>query len=158
MDRRKFLNWVGLGALATSLPVAIAACQSETPTSESDTAPSDAEGSLGVGETRDDGSYVIGTVSELDDAGFLKGRPAFASGSVIVVKSPDSPDTLFAVDDLCTHQGCSVDWEASDPGFTCACHGSAFAVDGAVTSGPATEPLPTYSAMVDGDVVVVQPS
>ncbi|MFM5891932.1 MAG: cytochrome B6, partial [Dolichospermum sp.] len=30
MKRRDFINWVGLGFLASSLPVAIAACSPET--------------------------------------------------------------------------------------------------------------------------------
>ncbi|MEM1370220.1 MAG: hypothetical protein AAGG02_19895 [Cyanobacteria bacterium P01_H01_bin.15] len=33
MDRRNFLNWMGVGAFASSLPVILAACQgSDTPT------------------------------------------------------------------------------------------------------------------------------
>ena len=33
MKRRDFINWVGLGCLASSLPVAIAACSPESKTS-----------------------------------------------------------------------------------------------------------------------------
>lgn len=156
MDRRKFLNWVGVGALATSLPVAIAACQSEAPeTTSSESADPD---SSGGGETRADGAFVMGTVSDLDSQGFLQGRPSFASGAVLVVRDPANPNTLFAVDSMCTHQGCSVDWEGADAGFACGCHGSAFAADGSVTNGPATEPLATFTAQIDGDNVIVLPT
>lgn len=37
MKRRDFIHWVGLGWLATSLPIAIAACSPEAPTSKSAT-------------------------------------------------------------------------------------------------------------------------
>ncbi|MEM9446926.1 MAG: Rieske (2Fe-2S) protein [Cyanobacteria bacterium P01_E01_bin.6] len=160
MDRRKFLNWVGLGALATSLPVAIAACQSES-SSPADTAsdsPESSAASSEVGTVRPDGSFVVGTVADLDENGVLKGRPAFSSGAVLVIRAPDAADTLYVVDSLCTHQGCSVDWESSASEFACPCHGSTFSADGSVTTGPATDPLATFQATIDGELVLVQPS
>ncbi len=39
----------------------------------------------------------------------------------------------------CTHLGCVL--ETSDDGFLCPCHGSAFARNGQVRSGPAPRPL-----------------
>ena len=158
MDRRAFLNWIGVGALASSLPVAIAACQSET--TQSDSLPSDTSESTEssrVGEILEDGSFVIGSVADLDSNGFLTGRPSFATGAVIVVRDPANPETLYAVDSFCPHQGCSVAWENAASGFICPCHGSAFAADGSLTNGPATEPLATFTTNIDGDDVTVQP-
>lgn len=158
MDRREFLNWIGVGAVASSLPVAIAACQSETTQSDtSSSETSESTGSSRVGEILEDGSFVIGSVSDLDSTGFLTGRPAFATGSVIVVRDPVNTDTIYAVDSFCPHQGCSVAWENSASGFICPCHGSAFAADGSLTNGPATDPLETFTTSIDGDDVTVQP-
>ena len=42
MDRREFLNWVGVGVLASSLPAALVACQgsdTSTETTPPETAP-----------------------------------------------------------------------------------------------------------------------
>ena len=39
MNRREFLMWVGVGGVASSLPIAIAACSPQTKKSESPTSP-----------------------------------------------------------------------------------------------------------------------
>ena len=61
---------------------------------------------------------------------------------------------LFAVDDICTHQGCSVELFGKE--LACPCHGSAFtAADGKVVNGPATRSLKSYPVSdVDGNIVI----
>ena len=46
---------------------------------------------------------------------------------------------VWAVSTVCTHLGCLVKREAN--GFACPCHGSRFALDGAVEKGPAPKAL-----------------
>jgi Rieske Fe-S protein len=61
---------------------------------------------------------------------------------------------LSAINATCTHLGCLI--KQSSVGFECPCHGSRFTPNGAVTNGPATQPL-TYSALaieVEGKVVL----
>ncbi|MGB3493469.1 MAG: ubiquinol-cytochrome c reductase iron-sulfur subunit [Elainellaceae cyanobacterium] len=149
MKRREFINWVGLGVLASSLPVAIAACQPTDPASDStseDAATSDTP--------REDGFAEIGTVAELDDAGVISDK-TFQGEQVLVIRDPGNPETVLAVSSLCTHQGCSVEWRDSNQ-FFCPCHSSAFSPDGSVTAGPATEPLPVFEAKIESDVVLVK--
>ena len=74
MNRRAFLNWVGVGWLASSLPVAIAACASQTTPAQSPS-PS-AKG----------GFKSVGTVAQLSKSNQLlnKNSPV---GAVLVVRT-----------------------------------------------------------------------
>lgn len=50
---------------------------------------------------------------------------------------------------ICTHAGCSVAFNATTSRFRCPCHGSQFATDGTVFTGPATANLATFSNTFD---------
>jgi Rieske Fe-S protein len=47
---------------------------------------------------------------------------------------------------VCTHLGCTVQWNATEQCWDCPCHGSHFAPDGAVLNGPAISPLEAAEA------------
>lgn len=139
MNRRAFINWVGVGWLASSLPVAIAACSSQTTQAES---------------TNNKGGFkTVGTVAQLDkDSQLLnKNSPV---GAVLVVRT-NSGSKLSAVNPSCTHAGCPVGWQAKSQKFVCPCHGSEFGTDGKVLKGPASKPLKTYQAKIEGNSVLV---
>ena len=153
MKRREFMNWVGLGFLASSLPVVIAACQSSESDSKSGAEEPKAEKI--DKKPRADGFAAVGTVDELDKNGVLSDK-SFSPTAIAVIRDPADSAAVLAVGSMCTHQGCSVKWEAADGAFACPCHGSKFKPNGSVTSGPATEPLPTFDAIIDGDLVLVQ--
>ncbi|WP_422649925.1 FAD-dependent oxidoreductase [Cupriavidus sp. H18C1] len=53
----------------------------------------------------------------------------------------DPAGRLFAVSPVCTHMKCIVHWNAVEMSWDCPCHGSRFAPDGSVLSGPALAPL-----------------
>lgn len=63
------------------------------------------------------------------------------SGTKPVAVSRASDGALRAVDAICTHLGCLVSWNDAETSWDCPCHGSRFADDGAVVTGPATRPL-----------------
>jgi Rieske Fe-S protein len=70
----------------------------------------------------------------------------------IVVTQPEEGD-FKAFSAVCTHAGCIVS-SVSDETIDCACHGSRFRItDGAVTKGPATEPLPAEEIIVAGNSI-----
>ncbi|MBW4453672.1 MAG: Rieske (2Fe-2S) protein [Nostoc indistinguendum CM1-VF10] len=137
MKRRDFINWVGLGGIASSLPIAIAACSSGTNSATGDW-------------------QTVGTSAELDKTGQLlaKNSPA---GPVLVVGTSKGAN-LTAVNPTCPHANCTVAWQVEAKKFACPCHGSEFGIDGKVQKGPATEALKTYAAKIEGNSVVVKPS
>jgi cytochrome b6-f complex iron-sulfur subunit len=135
MDRRTFLSWVGLGWLATSLPVALAAFSFDKRQSAM---------------AASDDFKVVGTVSQLKSQGQIK------KGDVVVVADPNQKGKVLAVNPTCSHQGCPVEWQAKDTVFLCKCHNSKFAANGDVLRGPATAPLTTYETKIDGDKILVK--
>jgi 3-phenylpropionate/trans-cinnamate dioxygenase ferredoxin subunit len=66
--------------------------------------------------------------------------------------------SFYAVDDTCTHQGCSLATGYLDgTTVTCLCHSSEFDVTtGAVLSGPAEDPLASYPVRIEGDDLQVE--
>ncbi len=152
MKRRDFLSWVGLGWLASSLPVAIAACSPQGGETTSGSSPS----SLSRPSIPADpsGFKPVDTVPALDKAGFLKadidGKP------VVVIRDPVNKGKILALSSVCTHKGCLVDWKANEKQFVCPCHQSDFAPNGKVLEGPAEKPLPVYQVKVDGSTILVK--
>ncbi|MGF1480136.1 MAG: ubiquinol-cytochrome c reductase iron-sulfur subunit [Cyanophyceae cyanobacterium] len=148
MNRREFLGWISVGMLASSLPVVLAACNSNTPEADTEAATT-AEIDTSV---REDGFQAVGTVEELETDGSVIDKMA----DVLVVRT--SEDELVAVNPLCTHQGCTVDWETDAAAFVCPCHGSKFGPTGEVLSGPAQKPLSSYEAKIEDNLVLAKVS
>jgi cytochrome b6-f complex iron-sulfur subunit len=140
IKRREFTNLLGLGLLASSLPVTIAACQSAP---SSSTSP-------------EDGEFVaIGTVAALDTEGVLANSD-LQGNNLAVIRDPNAPESVIAVSAVCTHSGCTVPWNAEQGVFACPCHGGRFNPDGTVAGGPPPRPLTTFEAKIDGDQVLVR--
>ncbi len=151
MDRRTFLNWVGLGAVATSLPIALAACDSDTDLQTNETP---AETSSTATESAASDFVAVGAVADLEGGGTIANEKfAGGSGKLIVFKDGDN---VVALDAKCNHAGCAVDWDGTE--LICPCHDSKFSADGSLISGPATEGLNSFEAKVEGDQVLVKTS
>ena len=64
---------------------------------------------------------------------------------------------IYALRSTCTHRACLVVPDTSD--LRCPCHGSRFELDGTVTKGPATRPLPHYAIVrAEGGRLIVDKS
>jgi Rieske Fe-S protein len=63
----------------------------------------------------------------------------------------DVDGAVRAYSRICTHEGCSVGYDAGAQALICPCHGSRFDPndDGAVLQGPARTPLPRVEVVVD---------
>jgi cytochrome b6-f complex iron-sulfur subunit len=96
------------------------------------------------------------------------GSPAYAAlgspGGAVLVEAPWdniivlrlSETAVAALSAFCTHQGCTVGFNAAQGVLVCPCHGAVFATPaGTVLRGPAREPLRTYSATLSGNQILI---
>ena len=163
MDRREFLSWAGVGWLAASLPVALAAVSpSKSSSAQSvdeiasedldvplpDTMP-DETWDAGVPIASTDGFVPLGTLTDLNTKGSL------SKGKIVVVRDSNRNEVV-AVNPTCTHQGCRVAWRKARQQFACPCHGSRFGSDGRVLGGPAPAPLKRWPVKVEGETIFVK--
>ncbi|MGH2380444.1 MAG: Rieske (2Fe-2S) protein [Candidatus Limnocylindria bacterium] len=74
------------------------------------------------------------------------------------VNVANSDGRLYAFDDTCTHQGCSLaNGNLQGTTVTCACHGSQFDVtSGAVLRGPAQRPVRSRAVQVEGEDLLTE--
>lgn len=89
----------------------------------------------------------------------LSELPVGGSKSIIYGGTPAivlrTPESLKAFSLICTHLGCTVEWQTGENNFYCPCHDGRFDQFGEVISGPPPLPLEAYPVkIVDGNVVV----
>ena len=138
MKRRKFLNWVGIGLLASYFPVALAAC-------------TDADSNTAATTSETNGKFAnLGTTEELQQAGYLLNKEL----KVIVIRN--SNNELSALNPVCTHQGCIVEWSQDANTLVCPCHNAKYAPNGEVLAAPAPAPLATYQVKEENGEIMVR--
>jgi nitrite reductase/ring-hydroxylating ferredoxin subunit len=83
-------------------------------------------------------------------------RVVDVAGTKVNLASADG--RVYAFDDECTHEGCSLGTGKLDgTTVTCPCHGSQFDVtSGAVLRGPAERPVRSRAVHVQGEDLLVE--
>jgi nitrite reductase/ring-hydroxylating ferredoxin subunit len=71
---------------------------------------------------------------------------------VLVVRTRES---LRAFSLICTHLGCTVEWQTNKKEFYCACHSGRYDEFGEVLAGPPPIPLEQIPVSVEGETVTV---
>lgn len=98
------------------------------------------------------GSNIIDVpVSQFGSAAYTVVKSKRVGDDLIIAKQPDG--SYKALVKRCTHKGGPVNMDGAD--LKCSWHGSRFSMAGTVVSGPASTPLKSYPAMLEGDVVKV---
>ena len=98
------------------------------------------------------GEVVIAQVSALV-AGEGFNFTANDGTDAILFKTKD--EKIYALTRLCTHEGCSVDFDLAQNKLICPCHGATYeAPDGNVISGPTQRNLKKINVKVDGDNIL----
>lgn len=105
-------------------------------------------------------SAAAAAVSEV----MLKDAHKLAAGSVLMFKFGSAPtmlihhadDTWVAFGAVCTHLGCTVQYQARQDRIFCACHGGIYnAHTGKNVAGPPPKPLKPFAVKLTGEGVLV---
>ncbi len=75
------------------------------------------------------------------------------SDTIMVIRM--SATEVVAVSAICTHAGCSMNFNTGTSLIDCPCHGSQFSTTGAVVSGPANRAVRSYSVTLTGTTITV---
>ena len=153
MDSRRSLLKIGI---VSAVAFVITACTkavsgASAPTSETvdeDTqTPSTPEQNPSQGD-----AVVIAQVSALV-AGEGFNFKANDGTDAILFKTKD--EKVYALSRICTHEGCSVDFDLAQNKLICPCHGATYeALEGNVISGPTQRSLKKLNVKIDGDNVL----
>lgn len=136
MERREFLGSL-TGPVAAVCAICMGAC-SKSSGSSSTPAPA--------------ANFTIDLSSNLLAVG-----SSIVQGGVIVVRlaTGNTSSSFTAVQVACTHEGTSINWNASKNNFLCPNHGSTFSTNGAVTLGPAASNLKVYNVSISGTTMTI---
>ena len=94
---------------------------------------------------------------DLDAAEFsaLKSAGGSVKTQGIIVANTGN-DEFVALSSICTHAGCTINYNHSNTNFPCPCHGSVFSVQGSVVQGPATVPVRKYDVTRENNILTIK--
>lgn len=110
------------------------------------------------GSSGDMGGVVTPTRIDLELSSPLNSALGSAGGWMVVQNTiiiNTGNGTYAALSSVCTHQGCTVEYNSSADRIQCPCHGSQFTTAGSVVQGPAARPLQTFPASVSGNILTI---
>ncbi len=97
----------------------------------------------------------VGSTGEFDE-----GEPRAVDVGGLRIAVVKAGDRLYAFDDTCTHQGCSLsEGHVDGSSIVCPCHGGTFDMaTGEVLAGPPPTPVNAYHVEVVDEEVLIAPS
>ncbi len=73
--------------------------------------------------------------------------------NVIIIRTGTT--TYSALSNVCTHRGCTVEYDVTTTSVFCPCHGGTFDVNGNVTGGPPPSALIKHTATLNGNILTI---
>jgi thiosulfate dehydrogenase [quinone] large subunit len=155
--RRELLKagWLGVVALAAaSIALPFRAVRSAGDVGDVASSPSVPAATPGA--TIPSGAIAIAAIADVDRTGFVAFTIPFDAPAPLPAGDPGvivhlADGRFVAFDAVCTHAGCTVEWDRADAVLRCPCHGAAFdpAHDAAVLAGPTDQPLASLPLVID---------
>lgn len=97
-----------------------------------------------------DPELLVGTIAELDQAGFLVKE---FNWDQIFITQQKGKIMIFSL--VCTHKKCTVEWQPRENIFQCPCHEGQYDAQGQVLDGPPPAPLAQLRAEIRGEEIWV---
>lgn len=166
MERKEFLNLVGISVGAVILQNCMSGCSKAsdpTPavtTPITPTTPTTGGGTTTVSGLTGNNSIAKGTIDftlDITDKNFsdlATNGKALISGDIIVARTKTGD--FLALAKACTHQGTTVDFVPEKTSFNCPNHGSNYDSAGNVTNGPAAAALKSFKATFDSKTNILK--
>ncbi|MFC3560604.1 QcrA and Rieske domain-containing protein [Pedobacter jamesrossensis] len=134
MDRKDFLNSMGMSAAAFALLNCMGCKKTDIGSSPDTIGPS------GINFTID--------LSLAANSALLGNGGSLISNGLIVARTKTG--SYIAVQRSCTHESYTLTYQSPNSRFYCPNHGATFSEGGAVTNGPATRSLTVYNTTLTG--------
>jgi len=149
MERKDFIEKVGLSGAAILIFGCMQSCSKDSDMTNNPNNPPNTGGTGGGGSASSKVDFTIDINTSPYDA--LKkegGYIVYAVAKVIIAKI--SGNAIIAVSSQCTHAGATLEYINSTGKFYCSAHGSNFNQTGTVANGPASSALKQYKTSLDG--------
>jgi glycine/D-amino acid oxidase-like deaminating enzyme/nitrite reductase/ring-hydroxylating ferredoxin subunit len=79
-------------------------------------------------------------IKELSEMAAGEGKLVKFEGNRLAIYKDES-GKIYALNPVCTHAKCIVDWNQAEKSWDCPCHGARYDIDGTVLTGPASHAL-----------------
>lgn len=153
LDRRRLLLQLGGAAVALVWVLGVLPRARLQPVSQSTPPATPATTTPGASPTpvASPTGTRIGTLSALQSQGSLTFSAPSTGDPAVAIALPGG--AVVAFDAVCTHAGCTVQYDSSQRLLACPCHGAEFdpSRGAAVVAGPAPTPLPSIPLQVGSD-------
>jgi len=153
MERKDFIEKVGLSGAAILIFGCMQSCSKDSDMTYGPNTPPNSGGTGGTGGGGSASSKIDFTI-DISNGPYdvLKKEGGFIVYSVAkVIIARIAGDAFIAVSSVCTHAGATLEYVSSTSKFYCAAHGSNFNQTGTVANGPASEALKQYKTSLDGN-------
>lgn len=154
-NRRNVLKIMFVGAIS----FVVAACTRSTNVATSETSPTESSSASYDNQATENTDSQTSTsetvITTINDLAVGQSLEFTSSAGISAILFRSSEDKVYALSRICTHEGCSVDFDMNQNRLICPCHGANYeATDGSVISGPTTKALAKIKVAIKDDKIV----
>jgi cytochrome b6-f complex iron-sulfur subunit len=138
MNRKEFLRFTALAAAGAALGGSgfLESCKKADTTPQGPTV-----------------NFTLDLTQSANSALNSVGGYVYSNGLVI---ARTNTSTFIAIASTCTHNGCTIQYNAQGVDFVCPCHGGTYNLNGEVIGGPPTIAVKNYTVTRNGNILTIK--